>query len=141
VRVERLNPPGLHDTPGYHHVTVVAAGRTAHLAGQCPLDADGRLVGEGDLLAQVDRVVANVLIALAAVDASPADVVRTHIWVASDDRHDLAAVWTRLRASELAAALTSASTLVGVARLGYPGQLVEVDVTAALDRDGRDPAP
>ena len=45
---------------------------------------------------------------------------------------DLASVWTRLRASELADALTTASTLVGVARLGYPGQLIELDVTAAL---------
>jgi enamine deaminase RidA (YjgF/YER057c/UK114 family) len=89
-------------------------------------------VGDGDLLAQVDQVVANTLAALAAVGAGPSDVVRTHIWVASGDRDDLASVWTRLRESELADALTTASTLVGVARLGYPGQLVELDVTAAL---------
>ena len=89
-------------------------------------------MGDGDLLAQVDQVVANTLAALAAVGAAPSDVVRTHIWVASADRDDLAGVWTRLRESELADALTTASTLVGVARLGYPGQLVELDVTAAL---------
>jgi enamine deaminase RidA (YjgF/YER057c/UK114 family) len=88
-------------------------------------------VGDGDLLAQVDQVVANTLAALAAVGAAPADVVRTHIWVASGDRDDLAGVWTRLRESELADALTTACTLVGVTRLGYPGQLVELDVTAA----------
>ena len=132
MRIERLSPPGLHATPGYHHVTVVQAGRTAHLAGQCPLDVHGRLVGEDDLAAQVDQVVANALVALDAVGAEPADVVRTHIWVASDDREDLAAVWTRLRESSLAEALTTASTLIGVARLGYPGQLVELDLTAAL---------
>lgn len=132
MRIERLNPPGLHATPGYHHVTVVETKRMAHLAGQCPLDVEGRLVGEGDLTAQVDQVVANVLAALGAVGARPSDVVRTHVWVASDDRDDLAAVWARLRGSELADALTTASTLVGVARLGYPGQLVELDVTAAL---------
>ncbi len=131
--IERHNPAGLHPTPGYHHVTVVSAGRTAHLAGQCPLDADGRLVGDGDLARQVDQVVANTLAALAAVGASPADVVRTQILVASSDREDLAAAWTRLVASPLAEAFTTASTLVGVTRLGYPGQLVELDVTAALD--------
>jgi hypothetical protein len=32
----------------------------------------------------------------------------------------------------IAAAFTSASTLLGVARLGFPGQLVELDLTAAL---------
>jgi hypothetical protein len=28
--------------------------------------------------------------------------------------------------------VTTASTLLGVAQLGFPGQLVEIDVTAAL---------
>ena len=128
----RLNPPGLHETPGYHHVTVVEAGRLAFLAGQCPLDGQGDLVGAGDLLAQVDQVVANTGIALAAIDAAPSQVVRTVIWVASSDRRDLSAVWARLCESALADAFTTASTLVGVACLGYAGQLVELDVTAAI---------
>jgi enamine deaminase RidA (YjgF/YER057c/UK114 family) len=132
MRIRRLNPPELHPTPGYSHVTVVEAGRLAFLAGQCPLGRDGTLVGEGDLFAQVDRVVANALSALAAVEAVPGDVVRTTVWVASDDRADLAAVWSRLRESALADAFTTSSTLVGVSRLGFPGQLVELDVVAAL---------
>ena len=132
MRVQRLNPDGLHATPGYHHVTVVEAGRMAHLAGQCPLDEDGALIGEGDLHAQVDQVVSNALVALHAVGAEPVDVVRSHIWVASADRADLAAVWTRLRETALAEALSTACTLVGVAQLGYPGQLVELDLTASL---------
>jgi hypothetical protein len=41
-------------------------------------------------------------------------------------------VWWRLLASALAPAFTSASTLLGVARLGFEGQLVEVDLTAEL---------
>ena len=132
MRVQRLNPDGLHATPGYHHVTVVEAGRAAHLAGQCPLDEDGALVGDGDLHAQVDQVVTNALVALRAVGAEPGDVVRTHIWVASAEGADLATVWTRLRESPLSDALSTASTLVGVAQLGYPGQLVELDLTASL---------
>lgn len=130
VTIERQNPPGLHTPPGYHHVTVAAAGRTAYLAGQCPLTADGSVV-EG-LLPQVDQVVANTASALAFAGASPSDVVRTVIYVVTDDRAALSAVWDRFLASEIGAAFTSASTLLGVARLGYPGQLVELDVTAAL---------
>jgi enamine deaminase RidA (YjgF/YER057c/UK114 family) len=132
VSLVRLNPTGLHETPGYHHVTVVEAGRLAFLAGQCPLDVRGEIIGAGDLLAQVDQVVANTLLALAAIEATPSQVVRTVIWVASSDRGDLGAVWTRLCESALAKAFTTASTLVGVACLGYDGQLVELDVTAAL---------
>ena len=128
----RLNPTGLHETPGYHHVTVAEAGRLAFLAGQCPLDERGDLVGAGDLLAQVDQVAANTLVALASIDAAPDQVVRTVIWVASSDRADLSGVWSRFRESALAEAFTTASTLVGVSCLGYAGQLVELDVTAAL---------
>ena len=70
--------------------------------------------------------------ALASVGATPQDVVRTVIYVVSADRADLGLVWTTLRSSAIAAALSTASTLLGVAQLGYPGQLVEFDVTAAL---------
>jgi enamine deaminase RidA (YjgF/YER057c/UK114 family) len=132
VEITRINPPGLHATPGYHHITVVEAGRTAFLAGQCPLDPTGTLVGPGDLDAQIDQVAANAVAALSAVGAVPDRVVRSVIYVASDDVTALGAAWRRLNGSVLGPAFTTASTLLGVARLGFPGQLVEVDLTAAL---------
>jgi enamine deaminase RidA (YjgF/YER057c/UK114 family) len=132
ARITRINPEALHVPPGYHHVTVVTAGRTAYLAGQCPLDRNGALVGPGSLDAQTDQVAANALTALAAVGATPHDVVRSVVYVRDDDRAALAAVWRRLTDSALGPALTTASTLLGVAQLGYPGQLVEVDLTVAL---------
>jgi enamine deaminase RidA (YjgF/YER057c/UK114 family) len=135
-----VNPAGLHQPPGYHHVTVVAPGPTAYLAGQCPLDAHGELVGPGDLDAQVDAVVRNAVTALAAVDTTPARVVRSVIYVLSDETAVLGQVWSRLQASPLAAAFTSAATLVGVSALGFAGQLVEIDLTAALPIAG-DPPP
>jgi enamine deaminase RidA (YjgF/YER057c/UK114 family) len=130
--VERINPEGLHANPGYHHVTVSSAARMVYLAGQCPLNEAGELTGDGDLAAQVGQVISNILVALSAVGAGPADVVRTVIYVVSADRADLADVWQLLRSSALADALTSASTLLGVSQLGYPGQLVEIDVTAGI---------
>ena len=130
--IQRANPDGLHETPGYHHVTVTDAPRMAYLAGQCPLDEHGKLAGAGDLRAQVDQVVRNVTVALASVGATAEDVVRTVIYVVSADRADLGLVWAALRSSAIADALTTASTLLGVAQLGFPGQLVEIDVTAAL---------
>ncbi len=130
--IRRLNPETLHPTPGYHHVTVVAAGRLAFLAGQCPLDASGAVVGGGDIGRQVDQVAENALTALAAVGAGPEQVVRSVIYVVSTDQAVLGAVWQRFTASALGPAFTSASTLLGVAQLGFPGQLVELDLTAAL---------
>ncbi len=131
MTIERQNPPGLHTPPGYHHVTITSPGRTVYLAGQCPVGPDGTVV-PGDVLAQTDQVVANTAAALAFAGASPSDVVRTVIYVVTDDRETLSAVWDRLVTSEIGAAFTSASTLLGVARLGFPGQRVELDVTAAL---------
>jgi enamine deaminase RidA (YjgF/YER057c/UK114 family) len=131
-RISRINPPELHTTPGYHHITVVEAGRTAYLAGQCPLDASGTLVGAGDYAAQTEQVAANALAALKAIDATPDQVVRSVIYVVSPDRAHLADVWSRLNESPLAGAFTTASTLLGVAQLGFTGQLVELDLTVAL---------
>jgi enamine deaminase RidA (YjgF/YER057c/UK114 family) len=130
--MERTNPDGLHATPGYHHVTVSGAARMVFLAGQCPLNEAGELTGAGDLAAQVGQVIHNILVALSSVGAGPADVVRTVIYVVSAERADLAAVWQILRSSAIADALSSASTLLGVSQLGYPGQLVEIDVTAEI---------
>jgi enamine deaminase RidA (YjgF/YER057c/UK114 family) len=130
--IERSNPAGLHAPPGYHHVTVAQPGIVVHLAGQCPLDADGALVGPGDVVVQAEQVARNIEAALASVGASPSDVVRAVIYVASPDRADLSDVWASLTSSGAADAFTAAATLLGVAQLGFPGQLVEVDVTAAL---------
>ena len=130
--ITRHNPTQLHNPPGYHHVTVVEAGRLAFLAGQCPLDAFGALVGAGDIDLQIDQVAANAAAVLAAVGARPDQVVRSVVYVVSDDNSVLAAAWRRLTLSVIGSAFTTASTLLGVTRLGFSGQLVEVDLTAAL---------
>ncbi|MFD9339620.1 RidA family protein [Streptomyces sp. NPDC060028] len=132
AKITRINPDQLHETPGYHHITVVEAGRTAYLAGQCPLDRQGLLVGPGSLDMQIDRVAANAVIALAAVGALPRHVVRSVIYVCSDDIDVLGAAWRRLTGSVLGPAFTTASTLLGVAQLGFGGQLIEVDLIASL---------
>lgn len=138
MTIRRHNPAELHATSGYHHVTTVEGGRTIHLAGQCPLlpDADPHsedaVTGAGDVNAQVDLVAANTLAALQSAGAIPEDVVRTVIYIASDDPAVLASAWDRFLESDLAAAFSSASTLLGVTALGYKDQLVELDVTAAV---------
>lgn len=131
-KITRINPDQLHKPPGYHHITVVEAGRTAFLAGQCPLDPSGTLVGPGEIDAQIDMTASNAAAALAAVGAEPSHVVRSVIYVVSDDSAVLAAAWRRLTNSVIGPAFTTASTLLGVAQLGFTGQLIEIDLTAAL---------
>jgi hypothetical protein len=44
----------------------------------------------------------------------------------------LSLVWDTLNSTALGPAFGTASTLLGVTRLGFTGQLVELDLTAAL---------
>lgn len=122
----------LHPTSGYHHITIVSPGRLVFLAGQMPMDETGEhVVGVDDLDRQVDVTVEHTRRALAAAGAGPEDVVRSVVYVVGDQQA-AAAAWHRFASSSIGAAFTSASTLLGVAALGFPDQLVELELTAAL---------
>jgi enamine deaminase RidA (YjgF/YER057c/UK114 family) len=125
--VEHFNAPGLSEPPGYSHAVVASGGRLIMTAGAVPLDAEGDLVGHGDYVAQTRQVLGNLGLALRAAGASGEDVLKTTVYVVTEDRQDLSSVWRIVRESEVAAA---ASTLLGVSLLGYQGQLVEVEAIA-----------
>ena len=97
-------------------------------AGACPLDRDGVVVGPGDVGAQARQAVANLAEALAAAGAGLADVLKTTVFVASSDQRDLVTVWDVVRAAF--GEHDAPSTLLGVAALGYTGQLVEIEAVA-----------
>ncbi|THV41124.1 RidA family protein [Glycomyces buryatensis] len=127
----------LHPTGGYEHVTIVEAGRQALLAGQCPVDLQEKVVGVGDLERQIEQVAANCLAALRSVDAKPEDVVRSVVYVVSAESNTVGGAWHRLAEHpELGPAFKAASTVLGVTALGYPDQLIEVDLTARLPEAG-----
>lgn len=126
---ERITARELFAPPGYAHA--VEARGVIHTAGAVPLDADGNLVGEGDVRVQAERVLANLEVQLRAAGATPADVVKTVVYVATENHGDLPAVWEVVQESPFAGA---ASTLLGVSLLGYAGQLVEIDAT--VERGG-----
>jgi len=128
VTVERRDAEGLAAPPGYSHVAVAAGATLVFTAGAVPIDAGGELVGPGDVEAQTERVLANLLRQLQEGGARPADVVKTTVYVASD--HDaMIRVWEVVQRSPIASA---PSTLLGVALLGYTGQLVEIEATAVV---------
>jgi enamine deaminase RidA (YjgF/YER057c/UK114 family) len=129
VTVERHVVPDLFPPPGYAHVAV-GDGRVVLTAGGVPLDSDGTLVGPGDHAEQTRRVIANLLAALEAGGASPADVAKTTVYVVTPHgRGPLGEVWEVVRSSPLAGA---PSTLLGVSALGYEGQLVEIEAIAVV---------
>ncbi|GGZ48571.1 RidA family protein [Streptomyces bluensis] len=130
--IQRVTVPSLFPPPVYSHASVVEAGtKLAFLAGSVPLDADGNLVGAGDPVRQAEQVLANLGEQLHAVGSDFAHVVSTDVYVVSGEPTVLSAVWEVVEASGLRTGPHS-STLLGVACLGYTGQLVEITATAVV---------
>ncbi|MEU3852525.1 RidA family protein [Streptomyces sp. NPDC029554] len=130
--IRRVTVPSLFPPPAYSHASVVEAGtRLAFLAGSVPLDARGELVGPGDPVRQAEQVIANLREQLHAVGSDLEHVVATDVYVVSGEPSVLSAVWAVVEASGLSAGPHS-STLIGVACLGYSGQLVEITATAVV---------
>ncbi|GHE89551.1 RidA family protein [Streptomyces griseoluteus] len=134
--IRRVTVPGLFPPPAYAHASVVEAGtRLAFLAGAVPLDERGELVGPGDPVAQAGQVIANLREQLRAVGSDLEHVLVTEVYVVSDQPSVLSSVWEVVEASGLSKGPHS-STLLGVACLGYTGQLVEITATAAIPEAG-----
>ncbi|MFW2333041.1 RidA family protein [Ilumatobacter sp.] len=113
---------GLAPTPGYRYADV--AGDELFVAGQVPHDGDGRLVGAGAVDAQADQCVTNLFRLVDVHGFERQHVRRLVIYVVGDD---LAGAWAVVR-SRFDGEVPPA-TLLGVAGLGHPGQLVEIDAT------------
>src|ERR1700710_3241006 len=73
--VEFRNSPEIASPSGYSHAVVVSGGKMVFLAGQVGMNKQGEMVGKDDFHAQAAQVFVNLRSALAAVGASPKDVV------------------------------------------------------------------
>lgn len=123
--------PELAQTVEYAYAAVADGPvRGVWTAGACPLDADGAMVAPGDVAAQTRQVMRNLVAALAGAGAELGDVVKTTIYVAAPDRADLVEAWQAYRAE--VGEHDAPSTLLGVAVLGYPDQLVEIEAVAVV---------
>ena len=130
MAVEYRTVDGLAEPPGYSHIAIARGDTLVFTAGAVPLDDRGELVGPDDAEVQTEQAISNLLRQLEAGGAHPADVVKTTVYVVGASHDVQSRVWAAVQRSALAAA---PSTLVGVALLGYRGQLVEVEAIAALD--------
>jgi enamine deaminase RidA (YjgF/YER057c/UK114 family) len=128
VTLQFINPEGLPTPPTYTHVVVATGTTMVFIAGQEPEDAEGNLVGPGDLAAQARQVFANLGRALAAADARPGQVAKITIYVAQHRPEHLPVI-EQARLS-LFGDHKPADTVVGVETLARPEYLIEVDAIA-----------
>jgi len=79
--VRRSNPSGLYTPRGYSHVVTAVGGRTIYIAGQPPLDREGKIVGVGDFTTQARKVFENIKTALESEGATMKDVVKINLYL------------------------------------------------------------
>lgn len=132
MTIKVINPAGLVEPQGYAHVGFATGTRTVYLAGQIGQDADGTVVGVGDLAAQTEQALVNVSIALDAAGASFDDVAKTTIYVVGWTPEMMGPLFEGLGrvAARLEIDPVGPTTPVGVQALAAPEILVEFDVTA-----------
>src|SRR5499425_113199 len=112
----------------YSHVVVVEGRKTIFVSGQLARDAQGGVVGAGDMRAQIRQVGENIKAALAAAGATLADIVKTNTYVTDIDeffKH------VDVRMEYFGAAMPT-STTVEVRRLAHPDFMIEIEVMAMV---------
>jgi enamine deaminase RidA (YjgF/YER057c/UK114 family) len=130
-RVEFLNPDGLPRNPAFSNVAVVSGTvRTIYIGGQDPVDADGGIVGIGDIASQTEQVLRNLRTALTAAGAGPENVVKWNVFIV--DGQDFAtgyAAFQRVWGTPVEPPVITAAVVKGLA---HPDFLVEMDAIAVV---------
>jgi enamine deaminase RidA (YjgF/YER057c/UK114 family) len=131
MTLELINPDDLPTPASYAQVVAATGSRLVFVAGQVADDAEGNLVGAGDLAAQAGRAFANVGRCLAAAGARPEQVARITIYVVGHRPEylpDISAARIAVFGDH-----KPADTLLGVETLAEPGYLIEVEAIAVVD--------
>ena len=129
--VTRGDPPGfanVRKTIYHHYVRVDNPKSLIFLSGQLSRDADGRLVGAGDMAEQTRQCIRNMQTVLEAAGGTLDDIVSIVVYT-TDIRRFKEIVDSR---TEFFKNKLPTSTIVEVNHLADPGLLIEFQATAAL---------
>ncbi len=125
------NPPDVWQPFGpFSLAAVQGEGRIVHLKGQVALDRDGRIVGAGDMRAQLTQVLENIRVVLAALGGEMRDIFSLTQYTTDIDAF-LAAGDVRRAVFQPPYPVT---TTVEVSRLYDPALLVEIAAVAEIPR-------
>ena len=118
---------------GYSHIAKVVRGTIVYISGQVPVDASGKMIGEGDFEAQVEQVFANLKIAVEAAGGTMADIVKLNYYIVPEVDQATVPKLRAIRDRYINVEKPPASTFVVVSRLSRPGWLIEIEAVAAVD--------
>lgn len=131
MTVERINPDGMHKNPAFSQMVLLPAGaRTAFIGGQNAVNAEGEIVGKGDLAKQTEQALKNLVTCLEAVDSGVEDLVQVKIYIlAGQDLRAGFGAWMNVWGQR-----ANPPTVTGmfVSGLANPDFLIEIEATAVI---------
>ena len=127
-----LNPPSSPTPKSYHHAVAVEGGRSIYLSGQVAFDAERKIVGVGDVVAQTRQAMRNLKAAVEAGGGTISDIVQITTHVVNYDPGQLEDI-TGTIAEFFSPESLPANTLVGISSLSTDGLLIEIGGIAVTD--------
>ena len=117
---------------GFCYAQAVKAGNTLYISGSVSWDAEGNVIGAGDMKAQIAQVYTDLKETLEANGASFQNVIKETVFTT-----DMAALEAnndvRIKFYEDAASAPPASTWIGTTELAAPELMLEIECIALLD--------
>lgn len=129
--VQYLNPDDMHKNRAFTQVIqVTGPAKTIYVGGQDAVDAQGTLVGKGDIQAQTYQVLTNLRKALAAAGAEPRHIIKWNIYLVQGQSLQAGfAAFQQFWGNE---PNPPAITMMYVSGLAHPDFLVEMDAIAVV---------
>ena len=116
--------------PISHYTDAVRFGDLLFVSGVAPVDAEGHLIGAGDVVAQARQVFANLRRVLQSAKADFGDVLKVTVYLTDvADRTKINPV-----RQEHFGDSRPASTLIGINELAIPGMKIEIEAVVGLKR-------
>lgn len=128
---EAIMPADLPEAPAVNNTYSygVRAGHHLHISGMVSFTSDGSIVGENDAEAQIEQAMLNMKAVVEAAGGTMNDIVQTTTYLVNvTDAPKVSAA----RAKFFTGPVKPTHTVVGVAALGRPVFLVEIEATAYL---------
>ena len=127
-----INPPSLAKPSGFSHAILAEGGRTMFLAGQPGLDAHGKVVSPGDLVAQLAQALANIQTIIETAGGTMQDLVKLTFYVMDKDDYKAKLKPIGQVYRSYFEGYYPATTLVEVSGLFDDSALIEIDCFAVL---------
>ncbi len=133
-KIEYINPDGLSKNPAFSQiVTTQGGGKTIYIGGQDAVNAQGEIVGKGDIGQQTEQVMRNLQTALSVCGATSDNLVKLtiHIVQGQDLYRGFQASQKYLDNMKNPPAITG----FFVSALAHPDFLVEIDAIAFIPEE------